>query len=175
MKWHGFLPFIVVVAGALSGCEMSKKIGQVIADPGIQVGKQVNQPSEITVTMLTEPDTNINESGEATSIDVQLIYMSDDSQLQAADYDLIATTPLDEALGKNYIDHQDFSLLPDSVKTLPAIKLDEKTRFIGVVAYFSDDQTSEWKQVEAVESIGRSYHLLVHIRDNRIEMKKEDD
>ncbi len=41
---------------------------------------------------------------------------------------------------KNYIDHQDFNLLPDTIKTLPPVKLDEKTQFIGVVAYFSDDR-----------------------------------
>ncbi|STE88279.1 type VI secretion lipoprotein [Escherichia coli] len=47
--------------------------------------------------------------------------------------------------GKNYIDHQDFNLLPDTIKTLPPVKLDEKTQFIGVVAYFSDDQATEWE------------------------------
>ncbi|MGK7630667.1 type VI secretion system lipoprotein TssJ, partial [Salmonella enterica] len=79
------------------------------------------------------------------------------------------------ALGKNYIDHQDFSLLPDTMKTLPPVKLDEKTQFIGVIAYFSDDQTTEWKQIEPVEGTGHNYRLLVHIRQSSIEMKKEDD
>jgi type VI secretion system protein VasD len=45
-------------------------------------------------------------------VDVQLIYLSDDSKLAGADYDLVASTPLPEALGKNYIDHQDLTLLP---------------------------------------------------------------
>ncbi|EAS1758234.1 type VI secretion system lipoprotein TssJ [Salmonella enterica] len=165
---------MLLLAGFLSGCETVKKVSQVIANPDIQVGKLADQSSELTVTLLTEPDTNLTDSGEAAPVDVQLIYLSDDSKFQAADYDLIATTPLDEALGKNYIDHQDFNLLPDTVKTLPPIKLDEKTQFIGVVAYFSDDQT-EWKQIEAVKSTGHHYRMLVHIRSNSIEMKKEDE
>lgn len=151
-----------------------EKIGQVIADPGIQVGKLEDQSSELTITLLTEPDINQNDNGEAAPVDVQLIYLSDDSKLQAADYDLLATTALPDVLGKNYIDHQDFNLLPDTLKTLPPVKLDGKTSFIGVVAYFSDDQTTEWKQIEPVESIGHHYRLLVHIRSNTIEMKKED-
>lgn len=149
-----------------------EKIGQVISNPNIPVGDLKSQPSEVTVTLLTEPDTNLTADGEAAPVDVQLVYLSDDSKFQAADYDQIATTALPDVLGKNYIDHQDFNLLPDTLKTLPPIKLDEKTGFIGVVAYFSDDQTTEWKQIEPVESTGRHYRLLVHIRASTIEMKK---
>lgn len=160
---------------ALTGCETAKKIGQVIKNPNIQVGKLTDQSSQVTITLLTEPDANINADGEAAAVDVQLVYLSDDSKLQAADYDQLASTPLPEALGKNYIDHQDFSLLPDTIKTLPSVKMDEKTQFIGVIAYFSDDQTTQWKQIEAVEGTGHNYRLLVHIRQSSIEMKKEDD
>ncbi|MDN8602174.1 type VI secretion system lipoprotein TssJ [Citrobacter sp. S2-9] len=159
----------------LTGCETAKKLGQVISDPNIQVGKLAAQPSEVTVTLLTEPDTNTNADGEAAAVDVQLVYMSDNSKLQAADYDQIASTPLPDALGKNYIDHQDFNLLPDTIKTLPPVKLDEKTQFIGVVAYFSDDQSTEWKQIEPVEGTGHIYRLLVHVRQGSIEMKKEEN
>ncbi|EAB8210297.1 type VI secretion system lipoprotein TssJ [Salmonella enterica] len=163
------------LTATLSGCETAKKIGQVISNPGIQVGSLKSQASEVTITLLTEPDTNFTADGEAAPVDVQLIYLSDDSKFQAADYDQVATTALPDVLGKNYIDHQDFNLLPDTIKTLPPVKLDEKTGFIAVVAYFSDDQTTEWKQIEPVESTGRHYRLLVHVRASAIEMKKEEE
>lgn len=166
---------MILLTLTLSGCETAKKIGQVIKNPDIQVGKLADQASQVTITLLTEPDANLNAEGESAAVDIQLVYLSDDSKLQAADYDLLASTPLPDALGKNYIDHQDFSLLPDTVKTLPPVKMDEKTQFIGVIAYFSDDQTTEWKQIEPVEGTGYNYRLLVHIRQSSIEMKKEDD
>ncbi|HHY6274017.1 TPA: type VI secretion system lipoprotein TssJ [Salmonella enterica] len=166
---------MILLTLTLSGCETAKKIGQVIKNPDIQVGKLADQASQVTITLLTEPDANLNAEGESAAVDIQLVYLSDDSKLQAADYDLLASTPLPDALGKNYIDHQDFSLLPDTVKTLPPVKMDEKTQFIGVIAYFSDDQTTEWKQIEPVEGTGHNYRLLVHIRQSSIEMKKEDD
>ncbi|HAU3361692.1 TPA: type VI secretion system lipoprotein TssJ [Salmonella enterica subsp. salamae] len=166
---------MILLTVTLSGCETAKKIGQVIKNPDIQVGKLADQASQVTITLLTEPDANLNAEGESAAVDIQLVYLSDDSKLQAADYDLLASTPLPDALGKNYIDHQDFSLLPDTVKTLPPVKMDEKTQFIGVIAYFSDDQTTEWKQIEPVEGTGHNYRLLVHIRQSSIEMKKEDD
>ncbi|MEW7311343.1 type VI secretion system lipoprotein TssJ [Buttiauxella gaviniae] len=168
------MALVCLMAGTLSGCEMVKKVGQVIANPSIKVGDSVDQPSEIAITLLTEPDTNPNESGDASPVSIQLIYMSEDSKLRNADFDLITSTKLDEALGKNYIDHQDFTLLPDTMKTLPLIKMDPAIRYIGVVAYFSDDQTTEWKAITSVEKIGHHYRLLVHVRDSSIELKKED-
>ena len=165
----------VLMCVILTGCETAKKISEVIKNPDIQVGSLKEQPSEITVTLLTEPDTNTNAEGETAAVDVQLVYLTDDSKLLAADYDQIASTPLPDVLGKNYIDHQDFNLLPDTIKTLPPVKLDEKTQFIGVVAYFSDDQATEWKQIETVEGTGHHYRLLVHVRQSSIEMKKEDE
>ncbi|EEM8095976.1 type VI secretion system lipoprotein TssJ [Salmonella enterica] len=164
----------VMLMLALSGCTMTKKIGQVIADPGIQVGDLKQQSSAVTLTLLTEPDSNLNGEGDPAPVDVQLMYLTDDSKFQAADYDLMASTPLPDALGKNYLDHQDFTLLPDTLKTLPDVKLDAKTQFIGIVAYFSDDQTSEWKKIVPVEGTGHQYRLLVHVRQNSIEMKTED-
>ncbi len=75
----------------LTGCETVKKLSQVIKNPDIQVGKLADQTSEVTITLLTEPDTNTNADGEASAVDIQLVYMSDDSKLQAADYDQIAS------------------------------------------------------------------------------------
>lgn len=64
------------------------------------MGDLKSQPSEVTVTLLTEPDTNLTADGEAAPVDVQLVYLSDDSKFQAADYDQIATTALPDVLGK---------------------------------------------------------------------------
>ena len=120
----------VLMCVILTGCETAKKISEVIKNPDIQVGSLKEQPSEITVTLLTEPDTNTNAEGESAAVDVQLVYLTDDSKLLAADYDQIASTPLPDVLGKNYIDHQDFNLLPDTIKTLPPVKLDEKMQLL---------------------------------------------
>ncbi len=54
------------VRAILTGCETAKKISEVIKNPDIQVGSLKEQPSEITVTLLTEPDTNTNAEGESS-------------------------------------------------------------------------------------------------------------
>ena len=77
----------VLMSVVLTGCETAKKISQVIRNPDIQVGKLMDQSTELTVTLLTEPDSNLTADGEAAPVDVQLVYLSDDSKFHAADYD----------------------------------------------------------------------------------------
>lgn len=90
----------VLMCVILTGCETAKKNQRGDQNPDIRVGSLKEQPSEITVTLLTEPDTNTNAEGESAAVDVQLVYLTDDSKLLAADYDQIASTPLPDVLGK---------------------------------------------------------------------------
>ena len=46
---------VMLFTVTLTGCETAKKMGQVISNPNIQVGDLKSQPSEVTVTLLTEP------------------------------------------------------------------------------------------------------------------------
>ena len=172
---YGLLLLVLVLTGCSKSWEATKKVGKVLWDPDIPVGKANQQPSEIAITLLAEPDINPNPDGEPSPVEMQLVYLSEDSRFESMDFDQLDEKPLPDVLGKNYIDHQDFNLLPDTLKTLPPVKMDEKTQFIGVVAYFSDDQATEWKQIEPVEGTGHSYRLLVHVRQSSIEMKKEDN
>ncbi len=66
----------VLMSVVLTGCETAKKISQVIRNPDIQVGKLMEQSTELTVTLLTEPDSNLTADGEAAPVDVQLVYLS---------------------------------------------------------------------------------------------------
>ncbi|EFG1220154.1 type VI secretion system lipoprotein TssJ, partial [Escherichia coli] len=54
----------VLMSVVLTGCETAKKISQVIRNPDIQVGKLMDQSTELTVTLLTEPDSNLTADGE---------------------------------------------------------------------------------------------------------------
>ncbi len=72
----------VLMSVVLTGCETAKKNQPVIRNPDIQVGKLMEQSTELTVTLLTEPDSNLTPDGEAAPVDVQLVYLSDDSKFQ---------------------------------------------------------------------------------------------
>lgn len=162
----------------LAGCGVwtaTKKVGQVILDPDTPVGPPSEQPSQVRLTLLAEPDINPNTQGEATPTDIAVLYLSEDSKLLAADYDQLTPETLEKMLGKNYVDHQEYTLLPDQYKALPPVKLTDDDRYIGVIGWYADANRSEWKKIIKVKNIGQDYHVLIHLRAHDIELRKEEE
>lgn len=168
---------ITLLALLLAGCTTSKKIGKVLMDPNIQVGSFADQPSTLNLTLLADRNININEDGEATPINLQVIYLTEDSRLLALDFDELddEKNSLPDLIKKNYINHQDYTLLPGQFKPLKPIKLKEENRYIGVVAYFADANISEWKKIVKADGKGHIYNLLVHVKEREIELQKEEE
>ncbi len=155
---------------AWRGCETVKnRRGD--QNPDIQVG--VGRPVFAgDITLLTEPDANINADGAAVAWTCSWFIWSDDSKFQAADYDQIATTALPDALGKT-ISITISACCPDTMKTLPlVVKLDEKTQFIGVRLPIFPTTIHGMEANRTGRRTGHNYRLLVHIRQSSIEMKK---
>lgn len=179
--WPSQVPLVCLLPGSvlaglllLSACTTMGKVADVVMDPDIQVGSNADQPSTLGVTLLAEPDVNPNGSGEASPIELQLLWLAEDSKLLASDYDQLAAGPK-EALGKNYIDHQEFTLLPGQYKYIPPAKLDEQTRYIGVIAHYADPDRAQWRKVIKVKSTGEAYQLLIHLRQNEVQLQKEEE
>ncbi|QGU88116.1 type VI secretion system lipoprotein TssJ [Erwinia sorbitola] len=176
-RGRGYLG-ILCLAWLLTGCtawKVTKKVGEVVMNPDVPVGKASDQPSTVTLALLAEPDINPNESGEATPTEIVVIYLSEDSLLLAADYDPLSNDQLEKTLGKNYLDHQQYTLLPDQFKPLPPIELEKNTRFLGVIARYADASRSEWKKIIKIKGQGHHYQVLIHIRSHEIELRKEGE
>ncbi|TXE21955.1 type VI secretion system lipoprotein TssJ [Serratia ureilytica] len=159
---------------SLAGCTTMGKMAKVAMNPDIQVGNHDDQPSTVSFSLVGEQDMNPNESGEASPVEFQIVMLSEDSRLLASDYDQI-TADLPKALAKNYLDHQDYTLLPGQFKYLPAAELDKKTRYIGVVARYADPDSTEWRKVIPVKSTGRHYQVLVHLRMNEVDLQQQTE
>ncbi|MCC8380663.1 MULTISPECIES: type VI secretion system lipoprotein TssJ [Xenorhabdus] len=170
---------LLLSAMLLNGCSSAwnatKKVGQVIWDPSTPVGRPSDQASVANITLLAEPNINPNESGEPAPVEMNLVYLSEDSRFLAADYDQLESDKLEKALGKNYIDHQDYTLLPGQYKPLEVITLEKKNRYIGVIVHYADVNQSEWKKIIRVKDMGRHYNILVHVRNNDVELRKEEE
>lgn len=169
-----WMPLLILLTALTGGCEVSKKVITVIADPEVPVGYPEEQASEITLSLLADHDINPNYSGEPTPTDVQLIYLTEDSKLLNTDYYQIANEPLDKLLNKNYIDHQDYTLEPGQFKTLKATPIDPKTQFIAVIAHYSDADSGEvyWLDITELEGTGQKHKILIHVRSDEVEIKK---
>ncbi|WP_373778647.1 type VI secretion system lipoprotein TssJ [Glaesserella sp.] len=166
---------VLLVTLVLSGCQTMTKIGKVIKDPDIQVGGPLEQPSTVQISLLAESDINRNEAGQPSPIELQLVYLSEDSKLLSAYYEQLSMEELKDVLGKNYIDHQDYTLLPSQYKSLPQVKLKEENNYLGVIAYYADSGETEWKKVVTLKGVGHRYHILVHVRENEVDIRKDEE
>lgn len=167
---------IAITTGCSGSLEAMKKIGQVVMDPNIQVGKDTNQPATLKFTLLADPDINVNMDKQSTPIDVQVVYLTEDSRFQAMYYDQLQENELKDILGKNYLDHQDYTLVPDQYKPLPEIKLNEKNQYLGVIAYYSDPEKAEWKQVIKLNGLGGHYYnVIAHLKRHHVIIKMEQE
>lgn len=160
--------------GLLCGCSTLGKLGQVLMNPDIQVGDSQSQPSTVSITLLAEPDVNVDAEGTAHPIALQLVQLAEESRLLASDYDQIHKD-LPAALGKNYLDHQDYSLLPGQFRYLAAMPLLEQTRYLGVVAHYADPEHAQWRQLIKLTPMGHHYHLLVQLQNHTIHLQQDEE
>lgn len=154
------------LAFLLSGCTLWKNKNALSA---------AEQPSTVRLTLLAEPNINPNEKGEAAPTEIAVVYLSEDSKLLAADYDQLGGDMLKKTLSKNYIDHQEYTLLPNQYKQLPPIELEEKNNYLGVIVYYADDNRAEWKKIIKINGVGHRYNVLVHVRTDDIDLRKEEE
>lgn len=156
----------------VSGCATANKTWQVVRDPSIPVGYPEDRPSRVDLALLAESDVNLNLEGDGAPLRFQILQLKDDSMLMAADHYQLRDD-LESALGTNYLTHDDFTLLPGQWKFYEPFELDEKTRYLGVIAFYSDPDQAEWKKVVKVTSRSEDYHLLVQLRATEVELRKE--
>lgn len=168
-NWIAVALLILVV----SGCTTASKTWQVVRDPMIPVGYPEDRPSRVDLAMLAEPDVNPNFEGSGTPLRFQILQLKDDSMLMAADHQQLRDD-LESVLGTNYLSHDDFTLLPGQWKFYEPFQLDEQTRYIGLIAFYSDPDRAEWKKVVKVTARSEEYHLLVHLRASEAELRREE-
>lgn len=168
----GLLCLCLLIAGCASTREATGKTWQVIRDPSIPVGYPEDRPTLVDLSMLAESNVNPNINGEGTPLRFQVLQLKDDSMLMAADLSQLQAD-LEEALGTNYLTHDDFTLLPEQWKFYEPFEIDEETRYIGIIAFYATPNDAEWKKVVKVTSRGEHYHLLVHLRESEVVLRKE--
>lgn len=168
------LTAILVLVGCSTPYNAVSKTAKVLWDPNIPVGYPEDLPSRVDLTMLAEPDVNPNESLAPTPIAFQVIEMRDSSMLMAGDFDQLLSD-LEDSLGQNYIDHDDYSLVPGQFRFIEPFEIDSDTRFIGIIAFYAYPNLSQWKKVVKVDPIGGRYHLLVNLREREVKLRRSDE
>ncbi|MBL1274363.1 MAG: type VI secretion system lipoprotein TssJ [Oceanospirillales bacterium] len=174
-KWNLLIMTMVfVLAGCSTPYNAVTKTAKVLWDPDIPVGYPEDLPSRVDLTMVAEPGVNPNESLAPTPVAFQIIEMRDSSLLMAGDFDQLLNN-LKDSLGRNYIDHSDYTLVPGQFKFVEPFEISKDTRFIGVIAFYAYPNLSQWKKVVRVDPVGGRYHLLVNLRDREVQLKRSEE
>jgi len=172
-RWCPIWVAVMLLVLVASGCTTASKTWQVVRDPSIPVGYPEDRPSRVDLALLAEDDVNSNMEGEGTPLRFQILQLKDDSMLMAAAHYQLRND-LEGALGTKYLAHDDFTLLPGQWKFYEPFEIDEETRYIGLIAFYSNPDQAEWKKVVKVASRSQDYHLLVHLRASEAELRKEE-
>ncbi|MEI6859659.1 MAG: type VI secretion system lipoprotein TssJ [Shewanella sp.] len=128
-------------------------------------------PSILTYSIHALDDVNPNLEGKATPLAFQVFELEDDSKLLDVDYDSLIED-YEDALGTNYVDHSDYTLLPGQFKFIEPKAIDEDTRYIGVVAQYGNPDISQWKKVIKIKSTGREFHILILLKEQEVILNK---
>ncbi|GGC65261.1 type VI secretion system lipoprotein TssJ [Marinobacter halophilus] len=172
-KWS-LLAIVMLMVGCSTPYNAVSKTAKVLWDPSIPVGYPEDLPSRVALTMLAEPDVNPNESLAPTPIAYQIIELRDSSLLMAGDFDQLLNN-LKDSLGRNYVDHSDYTLVPGQFKYVEPFEISKDTRFIGVIAFYAYPNLSQWKKVVKVDPIGDTYHLLINLREREVQLRRSED
>lgn len=158
-----------------SPLEIATKIGQVIWDPSIPVGKSKDRPSTMVLALLADEDINPNDNSEPSPLQLQVVYLSEDSKLLASYYEQFETEKLSDVLGKNYIDHQDYAIQPSQYKVISDLILDKENQYLGVIAYYSEPEKSQWRKVIPLKGKGHNYNILIHLKKWSFDVKEYEE
>jgi len=138
--------------------------------------------TEVAYVLLADPDVNSRanairrnskQAQSGTPVSVKILQLTDDSLLLSADQESLSEN-LEAALGKTYIDHSDYVLTPGQFKFVDFEMLNEKARYIGVVAGYHDINRSTWKKVIKLDSRNRKQPLFVRLTMQEVIVKTED-
>ena len=132
-----------------------------------QVGEYARQQGE------NIPAEHSATAGNASPVELKVIQLKDDGRFLSADYDQLIASP-EKALGKTYLEHDEFVVKPGEYKFVRFFAVKPDTRYIAVVASYHDTDEMTWKAIQRIEPNGGVYPLLVELGMHGVTIKNED-
>ena len=112
-------------------------------------------------------------SRNANPVEIAVYQLKDDGRFLSADFDLLHDDPK-EALGKTYLDHDEFVMRPGQFKFARFFPVKEQAQFIAIVASYEDIDSIVWKAIARIEPTGGRYPLLVSLDKHGVSIQKEE-
>lgn len=126
---------------------------------------QTNVPTDATLLPQPHPP---------SSIAFKVLQLRDNSLLLDATYEQIEED-LDKALGTTLIRVDDYRLVPGQFKFIEHEEINERTRYIAVVARLGDNPQGSWKDAVRIQTRGYNHTVNVHFENNGVELRQDSE
>ncbi|GLO24672.1 type VI secretion system lipoprotein TssJ [Pseudomonas putida] len=126
---------------------------------------QTNVPTDATPLPQPQPP---------SSIAFKVLQLRDNSLLLDATYEQIEED-LDKALGTTLIRVDDYRLVPGQFKFIEHEEINERTRYIAVVARLGDNPQGSWKDAVRIQAHGYNHTVNVHFENNGVELRHDSE
>ncbi|MFK5668762.1 type VI secretion system lipoprotein TssJ [Pseudomonas shirazica] len=109
-----------------------------------------------------------------SSIVFKVLQLRDDSLLLDATYEQVEED-LDKSLGTTLISVDDYRLTPGQFKFIEHEEINERTRYIAVVARLGDNPKGRWKDAVRIQARGYNHTVHVHFENNAVELRQDSE
>lgn len=109
-----------------------------------------------------------------SSIAFKVLQLRDNSLLLDATYEQVEED-LDKALGTTLIRVDDYRLVPGQFKFIEHEEINERTRYIAVVARLGDNPQGSWKDAVRIQTRGYNHTVNVHFENNGVELRHDSE
>ena len=82
---------------------------------------------------------------------------------------------MDKALGTTLIRVDDYRLVPGQFKFIEHEEINERTRYIAVVARLGDNPQGSWKDSVRIQTRGYNHTVNVHFENNGVELRHDSE
>jgi type VI secretion system protein VasD len=126
---------------ALAGCGVTDRIGKRMEDSW--AADMLADSEKVILTSDGGNQLNPGADGKPLSVVMRVYQLTDLERFAAADADTLWDAP-EKALGNTLVDARELTLLP-GIGQIDQWPLAQSARYVGVAAFFRDEQDARWK------------------------------
>lgn len=161
-----FYLFLLMTTMLMSCSDTMKDASDILSN----LSKPKNAATMVDMMIYAEEDININESNEPTPVNFIVLELKRDDKLYAQDYESLSGD-IKKALGKSYINHEEYTVEPGKFIHIEAFEVKKGTRYIAVVGAYRALDKAIWRASSKISDKDDTYSIHVVLKKEGVKME----
>ncbi len=159
---------IVLMSLFLTSCASVKDVSDMLAN--VTKESSGDAASVISMMVYAEDNININASNEPTPVSFIVLELKNDAKLYAQDYEALSGD-IEKALGKSYLNHEEYMVEPGKFVNVEAFEVQKGTRYIAVVSAYRALDKTIWRASAKIADKGEVYAIHTVLKQKLVNME----